>query len=342
MAVAAKYWTLLELLDKVREDMDLQEETFISDSELTSAANEAIDQAEQEVNTIYEDYFLTDVKIALQAGVEKYNLPSKIYAHKIRRIIFEDGTDTYKIKRMGDWKKFEQKALENVGSSCRTYEYMLVNDSQGMPQISLVPTSSHTSYTRTISASNNTITFTDDDGTFAVAISSGTYTDPDAIAFAAEAAMNTSGTSQLHSVTFNAQEMKFEFVNTTGAVLTLSWGTGASSAYYAFGFSALDLTGAFQYQGQAAVLTSRATCWYFRQANRLEFDEDILDIPEAANFVLRFMKNRVMEKEHNPMLQEGVRLLSEERALMVSTLTAMVPDAENNIEPDFTMYEEMS
>lgn len=190
-------------------------------------------------------------------------------------------------------------------------------------------------------ASNADITFTDDDGTFTVSLGLGTFTDPVLVAAAAQAAMN-GATTQTHTVVYNPQTMKFEFTNTTGSVLTLSWGTGANTAADVFGFTQADLSGLTTYTGQNEVLYARITCWYLRQANRLVELTDILDIPEAANFVLRFMKNRVMEKEHNPMLQEGVRLLAEERSLMVSTLTAMVPDAENEIEPDFTMYEEMT
>jgi len=345
MTVSAKYWTLLELRDKVREDMDLQEETFISDNELNSVANEAIDQAEQEVHTLYEDYFLTDVKIPLVSGVEKYDLPGKIYAHKIRRLVFEDGSRVYKVTRIGDWKKFERKAIEGIHSSSTLYDWFLVNDSQGKPQINLVPKSHDTSFSVTISAANSAIDFIDDDAAWIVALPVGTYTDPVALAAAATFVMNTSGTTQTHLVSYDAQTMKFTFANLSGAVLSLPWATGpsfATNSRAAFGFGATDLAGLLQYTGIYEVLGARVTCWYMRQANRLEVDSDILDIPEAANFVLRFMKNRVWEKEQNPMLQQGVASLEQERMLMVTTLAAMVPDAENNIEPDFTMYEEMS
>jgi hypothetical protein len=213
--------------------MDLQEETFISDEELRTACNEAIDQCEQEVHTLYEDYFLTSDTISLVSGTERYTLPGRIYGHKIRRMVYENGSQVYKVRRIGDWKKFEKKAIEGVNNTSTLYEYFLVNDTEGIPEILLVPRSSE--------------------------------------------------------------------------------------------------TGAF------------ITCWYLRQANRLEVDGDILDIPEAANFVLRFMKNRVLEKERDPeLIAHGEQKLEQERQLLVSTLAAMVPDAENDIEPDFTMYEEMS
>jgi hypothetical protein len=346
MTIASKYWTLLELRDKVREDMDLQEETFISDSELASAANEAIDQAEQEVHTLYEDYFLTDIKLFLESGKEKYNLPGTIYAHKIRRMIFENGSEIYRVRRIGDWKKFERKAIESVNNTSTLYEWFLVNDTQGDPEINLVPTSLHTSYARTISGANEYIDFTDDDGTFAVTLANGSFTDPTLVAAAAQAAMNASGSSQVYTVVYNRQTMKFEFTNTTGSVFSLLWSSGvnaSANARQALGFSGSDLTGLLTYSSTYGVLSGWVTCWFMRQANRLVDDTDILDIPEASNFVLRYMKNRVLEKDKDfQSLADGVRLLDEERKLMVGTLATMVPDAENDIEPDFTMYEEMS
>ena len=232
MTVASRYWTLTELIDKVREDLDLQEETFVSDNELTTSCNEAIDRLEQEVHALYEDYFLTPIVLTLTSGVERYPLPDGIYAHKIRRVLYINGSRVYTVHRLGDWKKFEVKAIQNINNTSTLYSYFLVNQFVGVPELAFIP----------------------------VPID-------------------------------------------TGPVITI---------------------------------------WYLRQANRLEIGSDILDIPEAANYVLQYMKTRVYEKEHNPMLQKAMSDIEKERELFVGILAAMIPDAENNIEPDFTFYEEMS
>jgi len=84
------------------------------------------------------------------------------------------------------------------------------------------------------------------------------------------------------------------------------------------------------------------TVWYYRQANRLSADADLMDIPEAANFVLQHVKVRCYEKEGHPNLAKAMSDLERERALLQSTLTAMIPDADTTIEMDLSLYEEMN
>jgi hypothetical protein len=344
MPIATRYWTLTELLDKIKDDLDLQEEVFVDDAELTAHINEAIDRAEQEVHALYEDYFLTDTAIHLVAGVEKYDLPDGIYAHKIRRLIFEKGSQIYRVRRMGDWKKFERKAIENVNNTSTLYEWFLVNDNVATPQVHIIPPSIDTSYSATFSASSNSMVFTDDGGQVTATVpvgSYGTYTDPAAVAAIIEAAMNAVSTN-LFTVVYNFQQRKFLVTNTDGAVFSLDWSVTTNSIRGLMGFNGTDKTGLLAYTGDFAVAPGRITLWYLRNANRLVNGTDVLDVPEAANYVLQYVKVRVYEKEHNPMLQFAQQRLDREREMLVGILAAMVPDAENEIEPDFTMYEEMS
>lgn len=233
MAVATLYWTYLQLTTKVRDDLDLTEETFIDDTEMLAYANEAIDRCEQLVHTLYEDYFLTKANISLVNGTDEYPLPDGIYAHKIRRMMYINGSQVYKVTRIGDWKKFEAYALDRVNSNSNLYQYFLINSVVGAPRAIFTPIPRET-------------------------------------------------------------------------------------------------------------VTDVITLWYIRQANRLAVDADILDIPEAAGYLIQYMKMRCLEKEQNPMLEKAVSDLAVEKALLESTLASMVPDAENNIEPDFSSYEEMS
>lgn len=236
MSITTLYWTYAMLRDKVLRDLDLEEETFISSSEMLSFANEAIDRCEQEVVTIYEDYFLDYEVLAIVSGQDEYELPPNIYAHKIRRMVFFDGNTVYKVKRLGDWKKFETYELDRAnGNGVNLFDYFIRNAVPGAPTILFTP------------------------------------------------------------------------VPTT--------------------------------MGQVRI-------WYLRQSNRLEDPVDILDIPEGHNYVLAYMKMKCIEKETHaeltPGLQKAIADVETERKLMVETLTAMVPDAENEIEPDFTLYEEMT
>jgi len=139
MAITKQYWTANQIIQRVKDELDLQEETFIDDPELLTYCNAAIDRAEQQVIGIHVDYFLTYALLTLVNGTREYPLPENIYAHKIRRIIYENGSRIYTINRLRDWKKFENMAIEDVNGSSLTYEYFLVNRAAGFPKINMVP-----------------------------------------------------------------------------------------------------------------------------------------------------------------------------------------------------------
>lgn len=235
-------WTYNDLQNKVRLDLDLEAEDFISAEEMLGYANEGIDRAAQEVHTLYEDYFISYESLDLVSGQEEYDLPANMYAHKIRRIIYNNGTKVYKIARIPDWHKFEEYSLDRITSADNYLSYFLLNSTPGFPKILMTPVPQET-------------------------------------------------------------------------------------------------------------LAGKVKVWYIRRANKLLLptdpnyiteDANILDIPEANNYILQYVKVRCLEKEQNPMLQKAMADLAEEMKLLVTTLAAMVPDADNNIEPDFSTYQEMS
>lgn len=231
-----KTWTYLELKTKVEQDLAIEEETFIQPNEMLGYFNEGVDQAEQEIITLYEDYFLTRATLALVQGTEEYSLPADIYAEKIRRAIFRNnGGEYYTVNRIRDWKKFEEYTSTAIYGSSDNYSYFLYNPGAGQSKFLLVPTS-----------------------------------------------------------------------RDTGSFITL-W-----------------------YIRNAAVFTGE--------------DDDILDMPEAANFIMRFVKNKIISKDlyPSPLPPDAVDAMETERDLFKSTLANMVPDANNEIEPDFSHYEEMN
>lgn len=141
-----KYWTWSEIRAKIERECDLEDEDFIRTEELLDYANEAIDEAEAEIHSLYEDYFLKKVDIPIVANDELLSIPSllpDIYADKIRRVIFKDSgtTTTYTVNRIKDWHKFEQKAVADTQLTTDLYQYFLVNTTPGTPQIMLVPKS---------------------------------------------------------------------------------------------------------------------------------------------------------------------------------------------------------
>lgn len=88
--------TLKQIRDQVISDLDLQEEEWISEEEIDVWINEAIKNAEAQIHTLYEDYFLNESPpTQITFGQSTVEYPSDIYANKVRKIIFTDGTGTH-------------------------------------------------------------------------------------------------------------------------------------------------------------------------------------------------------------------------------------------------------
>lgn len=130
----AYFSTLKQILDKVESDLDLKEETFIDRAEMVGYTNEAIRDAEAEIHTIYEDYFLTRTQLSLVANVAAYALPSDMYANKLRDVVYDDGTYSYKIKRE---KKLTEIPLLFPSDY---YTFKILNDATQGRRLVLFPT----------------------------------------------------------------------------------------------------------------------------------------------------------------------------------------------------------
>lgn len=121
-------WTYAELEAKVQKDLDMQEELFVTPTEMMGYCNEAIDEAEAEIMKIHEDYFLTSDSIALVNGTSDYDLPDDIYAQKIRGITYNDGSQVYEVRRIRNYHKFLRIAESGLANNAQEdYQYYLKN-----------------------------------------------------------------------------------------------------------------------------------------------------------------------------------------------------------------------
>lgn len=228
----AKYWLYSDIRDKVLRDLDLEAETFITPEEMLGYCNEAIDEVERQIHTLYEDYFLSRATIDLVAGTEEYALPDDIYAMKIRSAIYRNGNTVWPIKRIRDWRKFENYEVEKTSIPDNSrYGFFILNSNVGAPRILIAPTP-----------------------------------------------------------------------NESGAFVKL---------------------------------------WYIRNANEMVDESSVCDIPEAVNYIIQYIKKRCWEKEGHPNLQQAMMDLETEKATTLAVLSNMIPDNENEIEPDYRLYEEM-
>jgi hypothetical protein len=80
--------------------------------------------------------------------------------------------------------------------------------------------------------------------------------------------------------------------------------------------------------------------WFIRNAKQLAAGADILDIPEFANFVMSYVRFKIMKKDGDARVEIEAQELQAQRQLMIDTLTEMVPDEDNEIIPDLSHYEE--
>lgn len=232
MSIASRYWTWTDMLAKIENDLDLQDEIFVTPTEMMGYANEGIDEVERIVKNVYPDYFLDKDTLTLVSGTKEYALPSRIYAHKIRRMVYRNGSEIYTIPRIKDWRKFETYELEQAsGGSTQITGYFILNSAAGTPKI-----------------------------LFPSILQSGVY----------------------------------------------------------------------------------VQVWFIRQANRITTGADVLDVPEAANYVMQYIKVRVYEKEGHPNLGMAIEVLKAMRAELATDLAEMIPDADDEIEMDMSFYGEMN
>lgn len=83
--------------------------------------------------------------------------------------------------------------------------------------------------------------------------------------------------------------------------------------------------------------------YYLRNANRLVEDTDVCDIPEFVYYVIQYAKVEILGKDSgNPKFLDAKAKLDELEAEMITTLSDMIPDDDNEIEPDLSAYAEMS
>lgn len=116
-----KIWTYAAAKEKVLGDLNLEDEDFISESELLGYFNEAIDEAEAMIHTLYEDYFLTSEALPMVEGVSSVDVPEDIYALKIRHIAYANGGKKYEIKPIRRLKQLADIQADD------DYRYLIKN-----------------------------------------------------------------------------------------------------------------------------------------------------------------------------------------------------------------------
>lgn len=143
-----RVWTYGEALDLVQDEFDMKEETFIADDEYVGFFNKAIQKAAGDIYKlgVEDEYFQDEAPLALVSGTASYAMPANIYGHKIREIVYANGSEIYEVKRVRRMNKFVKEAVINQEARDSYYRYRIKNSSALTgPRIVLVPPSRITS-----------------------------------------------------------------------------------------------------------------------------------------------------------------------------------------------------
>jgi hypothetical protein len=82
--------------------------------------------------------------------------------------------------------------------------------------------------------------------------------------------------------------------------------------------------------------------WHIRKAKDLQLDTDIIDIPEALEYINQYAKDQCINKERMTPDAPKSAALAEEERLLIEGLTERIPDDDNTIEPDLSYYSEVN
>jgi hypothetical protein len=104
--------TLLQLRDQARELADMEENEFVSDSELNNYINFAIAELHDILISSQQDYFLSSATGSTVAGTDEYNLPTGFY--KLKGVDVKINNDSWMAIKPFNFN--ERNRYEDVGS----------------------------------------------------------------------------------------------------------------------------------------------------------------------------------------------------------------------------------
>jgi hypothetical protein len=165
-----------ELKDRVAQDLDIEDEEFVQTAELRGVANDALREAQQEINDLQEDYYKTSTAWTFVNGQAEYEYPADIYELKIREITYVNGEKRYPIKRYRDPDKaMKRREAEAENISEARYRWDHQNSAADGPQMVLVPPAYESGALAQIDYIRDVVEIEDDDSVMDCPSSAVTY-----------------------------------------------------------------------------------------------------------------------------------------------------------------------
>lgn len=146
-------FTLGNIKDLVKSELDLEDEDFIDETELTAFINQAVREAEAEIHKLglEDQYFRSSADLGLTSGTGSYSPPSDMYADKIIRIQYDSSDRMFEIERLRGVDALEEfHWLRRYGTNTSFYKYMLKNTAASGRKIELAPAAYETNSYATV------------------------------------------------------------------------------------------------------------------------------------------------------------------------------------------------
>ncbi len=356
-----KIWTYLEASTKIKEDLSMQDETFISANGFAGKFNDALTEAEAEIVTLSKDYLLTNAFIPIITGQEDFPLPDNMYANKIRGCMYTNGSLIYPIKQYRNMQKFENQLYTETYGEADPYRYTIMNDNPGQAYFKLRPMSRETAvlppsaspftpvilwYLRNCTRVPLTGEFCNpevlapsqfDTGTDTITTNMGlpVYGIPGkgkVGAFPGSISLVT-GDAVIFKPAFGGSIPSGLIPGVTYYWISETATTGkiASSLANAIAATPIPLV------TQGTVFTIMTVAATIPTQNAT-----VLDIPEFTPYLIQHVKVACIDKDVDPRYDSAVAERERLKKLMVDTLTEAVVDEDTFIQPDFTSYLEHS
>lgn len=300
-----KTWGFIKTF--VQRKLDLQEESFITPAELLDYAEEALRFCESVVHKLnIEDQYFTSVQpITLVQNKSEYDLPSNMYANKIQRLIYNNGTRIWDIPRIRNEHRFTMGSMMDQYPPSESYGYILVNnDPRATTQIRLYPKARESSIT-----ASPTGNLTSGSATISSVSSTSGYQ----VGYYISGASIPNGT-------------RIQAIDTDNSTITLTQTAVATATTEAL-----------------TIVEPRVLCWYIRSTIIPTNTDNVIDFPEFWNFIAQHVVVNCLKKElGNPRVEVEYNKLKEMEAHVESTLANMVPDQDDTIQPDVSHYQQAS
>lgn len=355
-----KVWTYAEMSTKVLTDLDLLDKAMVTDNELIGYFNEAVLEAESEIITLNQDYFLTMAIMPVVAGGIRYALPASIFANRIRTIMYKNGALIYEIKQYRRKGKFVEVALTDFSGQGDDYRYLLFNDIPGQAQIEFHPAMRDTAILTPGSIFNPVQMFYLRGAKRIPVI--GEYINIEVVATTQVSTGASTIQTYAGTTTFGVHQQAIpggtpgSIAYVTGDTVIFTAGPGgtlpsplvAGTVYYVIqtgsGLIKLATTLANALAGTSITLTTVGTVYFtFQVAATVAIQQAcLIDIPEFSTFVMQWVKCRIYEKDGDPRLQGAIATLAQQKQQMNDSLIKAIDDDDDVIQMDFSAYNEMS